>query len=235
MPAIAVPSLAGVITYGDEDCLNQGCYMGSDPTAGATLQGLAPNVVTLASNSFAHPYPFSPSGDFPGTDQIFVGSVQTGSHDGYSSASQRINGPAVFSLDYSSLVGAGQTVISITLGIAADDFQFPSIGNPFTATVNGSVNAAISNQLNSFNLSGPVVQFFTTGLNPAIDNANHVLTLSIDEGGDGGDGYAVDFLTIGVATSPAGSAPEGSTMTLVGAGALLVLLSRLGTHVRSHK
>ena len=39
---LAVPATASMMTYGDEDCLNQGCYGMSDPTAGASLQGLAP-------------------------------------------------------------------------------------------------------------------------------------------------------------------------------------------------
>src|ERR1035438_6777168 len=92
----AVSGHAGVLTFGTMDCLGQGCYGASDPTAGANLQGLAPNAVTLASLSFAHAYPFSPSpGDFPGTDTIYVGSVQTGAHDGYSTYAGRVNGPQV--------------------------------------------------------------------------------------------------------------------------------------------
>ena len=154
LSALTIPSHAGKLFYGDKDCLNQGCYGTSDPTARETLQGLAPNVVTLATNSFGHGDPFSPSNDFPGTDQILVGSLQPGIHDGCSTASQPINDPAAFSLEYSSLVAPGQTVTSLTLGIAVDDLQFPAISNPFTATMNGSVNAAITAQLNAFASSG---------------------------------------------------------------------------------
>jgi len=215
---------ASVITFGTENCLGTGCYGTSDPTAGATLQGLAPNVVTLASSSFPHSYPFSPGpGDFPGTDQIYVGSVQTGADDGYSGTSQRINGPDV-TLDYSSLIGSGQSLATLTLGIAADDFQFPVIGNPFIVKVNGSVDSALTTQLESLNESGPVVQFFTIGLNPSVDTGSHILTLSIDEGGNGGDGWAVDFLTVGVTTQ--GSAvPEPSTVWVLGAGFVLMALA----------
>jgi hypothetical protein len=92
-------------------------------------------------------------------------------------------------MDYSSLVGAGQSVTSLTLGIAADDFQFPVFGQPFIVTVDGSP----------------------------------VLTLSIDEGGDGGDGWAVDFLTLGVETTATGT-PEPGT-ALLGAIGVLALLS----------
>jgi hypothetical protein len=74
---VSIPSSAAVSTFGDRDCLGQGCYGATVPTAGATLQGLAPNVVTLATSSFGHGFPFTPgAGDFPGTDQIFVGSAQ---------------------------------------------------------------------------------------------------------------------------------------------------------------
>ena len=206
---------AGTITYGTEDCLTTNCYGANDPTSGATLQGLAPNTVSNSTNFFGHGYPFTPTvGDFAGTDQIYVGSVQTGAHDGYSVTSQKINGPDVMVLDYSSLVASGQSVTSLTLGIAADDFQFPDFGQPFTASVNGSVDAALTNELNSLDETGPEVHFFTIGLDPSLDTASHTITLSIDEGGDGGDGYAVDFLTMGVTTKATGTPEPTSLMSL---------------------
>ena len=51
-------------------------------------------------------------------------------------------------------------------------------GQPFTASINGVVNTALTNELNSLNESGPVAQFFTIGLAPSIDTGNHILTLS---------------------------------------------------------
>src|SRR6266481_2089163 len=104
---LAASAHAAVITFGDQDCLGFGCYGATDPTSGATLQGLSPNAVTIATNSFGHSFPFSPSGDFAGTDQIYVGSVQTGAHDGYSGMPVRINGPQTLVLNYSSLVSGG--------------------------------------------------------------------------------------------------------------------------------
>lgn len=219
----ACTARADIVMYGTPDCLTTGCYGVSDPTSGATLQGLAPGVITLASSAYGHSYPFTPTvGDFPGTDQIYVGSVQTGTHDGYSGAAERINGPSVFTLDYSSVVGSGQTVGTLTLGIAADDFQFPAFGQPFTATVNGSVDAALTAQLNALDQTGPVVQYFTIGLNPLLDNPSHTLTLSIDEGGDGGDGWAVDFLTVGVTTTPEPSEYVVLACGLAGLGAMVL-------------
>ena len=210
----------GVIEYGNENVLGTGTYA-SDPKAGATLMGLAPDAVTMASLITPHGYPFSPGpGDFQGTDQIYVGSVQTGAHDGYSEAAQRINGPDTMTMDYSSLVPAGQHLTSLTLGIAADDFQNAVFGQPFTAKINGTTAVALSAELNSLNETGPVVQFFTIGISPSLLLANNVMTLSIDEGGDGGDGYAIDFLTIGITTQ---SVPEPSSLILLGAGAMSVL------------
>lgn len=212
--ACGVIGRADTMTYGDMDCLGQGCYGATNPVAGATLQGLAADTVTLATNAFGHGYPFTPdAGDFPGTDQIYVGDMQTGAHDGYSGSAPRIPGPQTLVLDYSSLLSGG-SLSTLTLGIAADDFQFPVIGQPFTAKVNGSVDTALTAELNALSQSGPVVQFFTIGLDPAIDTGSHILTLSIDEGGDGGDGWAVDFLTVGVTTT-ASAVPEPSSVVLL--------------------
>lgn len=224
----ATPLCASVVVFGTEDCLGTGCYGAADPTAGATLSGLAAGTQTSASNSYGHGYPFAPSaGDFAGTDQIYVGATQTAAHDGYSSYSGRVNGPLVLTLNYGSAIPVGQTVQSLTLGLALDDFQNTVFGQPFTVSVDGVVNTNLTNFVNGLNETGPVVQFFTFGLNPALDNASHTLTISIAEGGDGGDGFAVDFATVGVTTAAGTATPEPATFVTFGAAAAMLLLARM--------
>ncbi|HUB25549.1 MAG TPA: PEP-CTERM sorting domain-containing protein [Tepidisphaeraceae bacterium] len=216
------PVPAGVELYGTEDVLNSGATYASDPTAGATLIGLAPGVVTAASLVTPHSFPFTPTaGDFPGTDQIYVGSVQTGADDGYSSTAQRLNGPDVLALDYSALVPAGQTISSFTLGIALDDFQFPVFGQPFTVSLNGVPNSDLTSLVETPNETGPVVQFYSIGLDPSLLLPSNVATLSIDEGGNGGDGYAIDYLTVGVTT-----VPEPMSAGALAAGGACLLMRR---------
>src|SRR5437870_3704749 len=95
-----LPARAGVLEFGDQDVLGTGTYSG-DPKAGAILQGLAPGVVTDSTVTLGHGFPFSPAvGDYPGTDQIYVGSTQTAFHDGYSGFDGRINGPQVITMDF---------------------------------------------------------------------------------------------------------------------------------------
>lgn len=219
----AVLANASMIMYGDEDVLGTGSY-GSDPTAGATLEGLAPDVVTNSTVWLGHGFPFAPSGgDYPGTDQIYVGSNQTGGHDGYSGYGGRIAGPQIITMDYSSLVGSGQSVKNLTLGIGTDDFQNAVFGQPFTAWINGVQNTTLTNTLNALNETGPVVHFLTIGIDPTLLNSNNSLELKIDEGGDGGDGWAIDYLTIGVQTQ---AVPEPASMAALGLGAVALLKRR---------
>jgi hypothetical protein len=203
-----------VATYGDRDLVGFHYPPGADPTAGTQLTGLAPGVITLATQGFGHGFPFKPGDnnpdgieDYPNTDQIFVGSNQTAEHDGYARFDDRKKGPALFSLDYSRLVPAGAKIKTLTLGIAGDDVQFAQWGQPFNATVNGRPNRAISSELNKIDDTGPMTRFFSAGIDPAILTPDHVLKVAIDEGGDGGDGFAIDFLTVGVTTSADAPAP----------------------------
>ena len=217
---------AAVLQYGDADVLGTGSYA-VDPRTGATLEGLASGAVTFGAPAIGHVFPFTPgAGDFAGTDQIFAGSAQTGFRDGYSS-SPRLNGPQMLVLDYSSLVPSGMAVGTFTLGLAADDFQFPTFGQPFTASVNGVANTALTTVLNGIEQGGPQVQFFTIGIAPSSLLSSHVLTLAIDQGGDGGDGWAIDFLTAGVTLAQPTQIPEPASSALAVLGLLSLGAFRL--------
>lgn len=237
------PSYSQVKEYGTEDQIGTGPYA-VDPKIGASLWGLSPGTITQGAQSAGHtqfvPDP-SPSG-FAGTDTIHVGSGFTNlAHDGYSyqflSTGKGVKGPDIFALDYSSLIPDGQSVQTLTLGIAADDFQAPKYGQLFTATINGTLSPGLSAKLNDLTLTDPSDLFFTFGVDPTLLTSDNILKLSIDEGGDGGDGYAVDFLTIGVtsaAASPTTSVPEAtsavslSLMLLLGLGGILIARRRKG-------
>ena len=191
-----------MITYGDMDVLGTGTYA-SDPTAGATLFGLSAGVVTFGGPEVNHTFPFSPEpDDFPGTDQIYTSSNQTAFGDGYSRFAGRALGPQVLTLDYSALVDPLRPIETLTLGIAADDFQFPAFGQPFQATINGNPFLPLTDVLNGLDQTFPQVQFFSIGIDTSLLNASHELVLSIDQIGDGSDGWAVDFLTVGVTNIP---------------------------------
>lgn len=233
-PALAqVTSIApGVLEYGTENQEGVGPYSGGfnpvgfDPKAGATLSGLAAGQTTSGARSGGHTefFPDAPAGDFAGTDTIHVGSTFTDqAHDGYAgqylnspSPGHVVKGPDTFSLDYSSLLTAGQTPGTLTLGILADDFQFYKFGDPFTASVNGVESTQIENALNGTVLTDPSTKFYTFGIDPSLLNSSNVLNLSIDEKGDGGDGYAVDFLTVGVTGETPAAVPEASTTVSLG-------------------
>lgn len=225
--ALSAPTAsAAVILYGDKDVLGTGVYA-VDPVTGATLEGLQPGVTTVADlglGGLLHTFPFSPDpGDFPGTDQIYIGNPQTYPHDGYSLEPVRTPGPQQLAMDYSAAIPAGHKITTLTLGLAFDDFQFPlfsqpdpnfpgyPLSGPYTITVNGVVDPVLSQLANLFLQTGPRVSFATIGIRPALLNANHLLTVMIDQGGSGGDGWAVDFVTVGVTTR---QIPEPATLGL---------------------
>jgi len=206
LAACCSQSPAQVIMYGDADVLGTGTYS-ADPTALATLSGLGAGASTFGGPEVSHGFPFMPDvNDFAGTDQIFTSSAQSATGDGYSGFAGRLAGPQTLFLDYSSLVGTDQTIDTFTLGIAADDFQFSLFGQPFTASINGVANSGLTAVLNGLTQTGPQVQFFTIGLDASTLDASHLLTLAIDQDGDGRDGWAIDFLTVGVTTVPEPSA-----------------------------
>jgi hypothetical protein len=110
----------------------------------------------------------------------------------------------------------GQTVTTLTLGIGFDDFQQPFFHQPFVLKINGVLDNALTNLANSFDQTGPRVSFATIGVDPTILGGNNDFVLSIDQAGDGGDGWAVDFFTLGV-TSSGSAVPEPSSAAITAA------------------
>ena len=144
-----------VLEYGDEDLCNTGTYS-SNPEgrshACRTGSGRSDLCRQQPGQSFASCFSVrSATNDFPGTDQIFVGSHATASLDGYANYSGKTYGPQIISLNYSSLVAAGQKVATMTLGFEADDFQSPYWGNPYTVMLNGVINSNLTAAINSLN------------------------------------------------------------------------------------
>ena len=116
---------------------------------------------------------------------------------------------------YASILQYGDKDV---LGTATDDFQNPAFGQSFSASVNGVSNATLTSKLNSLDQTGPKVQFFSIGIDPDDLETNDILTLSVNQGGTGGDGWAIDFLTIGLTTE----VPEPVTICLLSLGGLLL-------------
>lgn len=221
---------AFVMTFGDKDALGFDVYGDDEPTDGASLEGLMTGEVTFAFNSYAHGFPFDPElVEFAGTDQIFVGSDQTAFGDGYSVYGGRQAGPQIITMDYNPIVQPGHTVETLTLGIAADHFQEAHgfFNNGYVALLNGHIVVDLINELNALLQTGPAVQYSSLGIDTAILDPGHVLTLTIDQAGFGNDGWAIDFLTIGVTTH----VPLPPAFVLFGAG--LVATAGLSRRTRS--
>lgn len=196
---------AAVLQYGDKDMLGTGVYP-IDPVTGATLEGLAPGSFTMGAPAVGHGFPFDPApGDYAGTDRIYTSTSQSGFSDGYSSYGNRGRGHTIV-MDYSSLLGPGESVASLTLGVGFDDFQAPVWGPQYTLSINGVPYAPLSALANSLNQTGPLVQFASIGIDPALLLPTHILTLTIDLAAPATEGWAVDFLTIGVTVPAPGAA-----------------------------
>jgi hypothetical protein len=181
-----------VEVYGTVNLLGMGFAAKANPFAGASLEGLAPNVTSAATNKYVGPSNFTPpAGDYPGTDQIYVGSNTIATLD-------EAVGPQVITLNYSALTRLGHPISTFTLGIATDGFENPTVNIPYTASINGVPNAALTSLLNGLNNADRVEQFVSIGIDPAQLLASKVLTITIDGPGDNISGWAVDFLTVGI-------------------------------------
>jgi hypothetical protein len=190
--ATLVDDASGIAIYGTENFFGQGYPAKANPYEGATLTGLAANASTVAISKFVAPTTFAPTtSDYPGTNQIYVGSDQT-------PGVNQVAGPQVFSLDYSALTKLSRPIKTFTLGIATDGFENPTTNIPYTVSINGVVNTALTSILNNLNDADRVEQYVSIGIDPAQLLASKVLTISIDSPGNDVSGWAVNFLTVGI-------------------------------------
>jgi len=190
--ATLVNDASGIAVYGSENFFGQGYPAKANPYQGATLTGLSANASTVAISKFVGPATFAPSvTDYPGTDQIYVGSNET-------PGVNQLAGPQVITLDYSALTELSHPIKTFTLGIATDGFENPTINIPYTVSINGVVNPQLTSILNSLSDADRVEQFVSIGIDPAQLQASKVLTISIDSPGNDVSGWAVDFLTVGI-------------------------------------
>jgi hypothetical protein len=209
---MTVNSWAAWMEYGDEGLFYGNTYS-SDPKSGATLEGLATDISTKATLIENAGFTFPAVPDYPGTDTIYIGSTVAVNGDGYWSISSKNYIPQEVSFDYSSLLPSGNKLETLTLGIAGSDFQFSAFNNPFYVWVNGIRNTTLESVIEGLDVGGPMVQFFTIGIDPNTLLSSNILNLKIDEGGNGGDGWAVDYFTVGVTSSPK-DVPEPSSIFL---------------------
>jgi hypothetical protein len=190
--ATLVNDAAGIAVFGSEGFFGQQYPAKANPYEGTALTGLAPNVSTVAISKFVAPATFAPiATDYPGTDQIYVGSNEIPGAD-------QLVGPQVITLDYSALTKLSHPIKTFTLGIATDGFEDPTTNIPYTVSINGVVNTTLTSILNNLNDADRVEQFVSIGIDPAQLSASKVLTISIDSPGNDVSGWAVDFLTVGI-------------------------------------
>ncbi len=199
---LAASAQAEVKVFGDKDLLGFGQYSSDPPEWGARTEGLKPGEVKTGIFKTFHNFPFTPTPeDFPGTDQVYVGSNQSASLDEYANYGGRQKGPQTFKLDIGDLLSGGKPQ-TLTLGIMFDDLQQPTHGQPFVVTVNGQRLDAMNQAINQQNLrdkeNRPSTVFISAGLDPSILQSGNTLEVVIDQEGQGGDGWAVDYLTVGV-------------------------------------
>lgn len=208
---------ANVVVFGDLDRVGNGTYLTS-PWDTAALFGLTAGQ-TSAGPVFPAAGPTPPNqADFQRTDRVLKG---TGSaQDGYANAMNNpLSGAHTFTLDYTAALQGGTAVDTLTIGVMLIDVQ-PSASAQYTLNVNGSASAFtnITGVVNGLDQAGQAGQFLSFGVPLdvlALNPSANTLNFTIDQG-VGGDGFAVDFLTVGVTP-----VPEPAGLLLVGLAAFV--------------
>jgi len=215
-----LPAAAKILVFGDKDLFGSQYPNGVDPTTGAQLSGLQPGQVSTATQTYDYNDNFTPNfgdlggqTDYPGTDQLYVASNTT------PQMNQIQRGPQVISMDYSSQVPPGQAVSGLTLGMSITGFDAQETQQTYSVWINNQIDVPLSRYINSVELGAHATQFFAIGVDPQLLLPNNTLTLKIDSTGSQNPlAWAIDFLTIGVTTSPAPAAQPSSTTAPVTPG-----------------
>jgi OmpA-OmpF porin, OOP family len=175
-----------MIRVGDIDNLNCGWKEDFNPFCG------------LPTEAHLYPMPGNPQ-DIPGMDRIILGSSYKGNRtgDGYSeSFSEKTKGVPI----KISLTGLkGSQVKSVKMQIFIDDFQSPSVGSAFIATINGKRFIELEQLLRVVDQSGPIGKLITLDIPSELlpEFLKESIDFFIDDPTTGaGDGYALDFIKI---------------------------------------
>lgn len=182
-----------VVRVGDIDNVGVGFDPGYSPFSGE-------------STSY-HAYPFSPEPDDPSaTDRIQIGSrlarhLAGGASDGGDGYHAGAELPAAIAHPLRIPVGAPpEAVRAALLQVFIDDFQSPSTGSRWQATLNGRAMPFLDRLFSVLDQGGPVGKLVTLPvpdtLLPAIGRGETLSLLIDDTTSSAGDGYAIDFVRL---------------------------------------
>gem|GEM_PF-3584919 len=177
-----------MMRVGDIDNLGFGWPEGFDPFSGNSTP------------THSWPFPIPDADDPAGTDTVLVPSSYSGNAvDGYASSvgsdySRHFPEPLTLVFD-----PYGYSVDDAMLQLFVDDFQAPSWGTVFQATLDGIDAPFLSDLLNGLDQTGPIGKLITADIPgeflPLIQDG--ILTLYIDDPVTGtGDGFAIDFVRL---------------------------------------
>ncbi len=185
------PDAELMFQIGDMDNFGFGFPSGFDPFTGASTP--------------VHAFPFQPGDkDADGTDRIMVVSGhRDAGGDGYTGTTTRPDNqprPLRVAFDLGNV-----ELRSAALQIFVDDFQAPSWGTRFKATLNGTELPMLGTTLNALDQTGPIGKLITLQLLPEqlpLLRDGKLALLIDDPEHDVADGFAIDFVRLLVNPKP---------------------------------
>jgi OmpA-OmpF porin, OOP family len=179
------PEAQGMIRVGDVDNLNCGWAEGFNPFCGQSTD--------------AHEYPMKEdANDIPGLDHILLGTSYKGTGgDGYSDSYSPKTKPKAIKIPLRDL--KGMNIASVKMQIFIDDFQSPSLGSDFTATLNGKRFINLEKILKVIDQSGPIGKLVTLDIPNELlpEFSKDSVMFYVDDPTTGiGDGFSFDFIKV---------------------------------------